>query len=142
MSKVLNYTIESDDPNNYSLIQTWLPNPATPFTKLTVTALTTQCSIVVIDQDDYIAIDGRKYYVDEEYSNLNAESVVGILERMLLGSGVEVNLLPSNRLEFIGSHYFIIDDATYNMKLVTGLYNTEFPVSTDGMYSVQSIGFY
>jgi hypothetical protein len=141
MSKILYYTIESENEANYANIQTWLPNPTTQFTKLTVTALTTQCSIVVLDTDDYIIIDDVKYEIEEEYCNLSAESVVYVLNELLVGV-CEIKLTYSNRLQFIKEGRFIINDASYRMKQITGLYNTTFPIVIHNVFHVPSTGFY
>src|SRR5215469_3183376 len=112
MSRILNYTIESENEEDYSTITTWLPNPPTLLTKLTITALTTQCSIVVLDTHDWIKIDGVEYPVEHQYTNLSGEALIGILNDILEDSEAKVDLLPSNRLEFKHENC-TINDATY-----------------------------
>jgi hypothetical protein len=141
MSKILYYTIESENEADNSNIQTWLPNPTTQLTKLTVTALTTKCSIVVLDTEDYIIIDDVKYQIEEEYCSLSAESAVYVLNELLEGV-CEIKLTYSDRLQFIKAGRFVINDASYRMKQITGLYNTTFPIVVDNVFRVPSTGFY
>ena len=54
MTRELTYTIISNNEDDYSEIHTCLEAPLTPITKLTITGLTTLCSIILLDQNDYI----------------------------------------------------------------------------------------
>ena len=54
------YTIISDSEDDYSTIHTCLEAPLAPITKLTITGLTTLCSIVLLDEKDYIEIRAAK----------------------------------------------------------------------------------
>ena len=82
MSRELQYTIVSENENDYSKIHTCLEAPTTPITKLTITGLTTLCTIVVLDENDYIEIDRTKYYIKESYTNINSITLAGILTNL------------------------------------------------------------
>jgi hypothetical protein len=142
MSKLLRYTIESNDENDYSTIRTCLPTPATQYTKLTVTALTTQCSIVVLNDTDYITINGQQYFIKTDYAGLSSESLVAILNDLLYGSGIVINLSITEQLISTTNGECVIEAATYNMKQITGLYNTELPLKFTDKFIVPSVGFY
>ena len=57
----LDYTVCSTDPNHYNRINCNLPAPVTRYCSLTVTCLTANCDIVVLNEDDYITINGKRY---------------------------------------------------------------------------------
>ena len=78
MSRELQYTIVSENENDYLKIHTCLEAPTTPITKLTITDLTTLCTIVVLDEKDYIEIDRKKYYINESYTNINSITLADI----------------------------------------------------------------
>jgi len=135
MSKELQYTIVSENENDYSKIHTCLEAPTTPITKLTITGLTTLCTIVVLDENDYIEIDRKKYYIKESYTNINSITLAGILTNLFKQADetIVVSVDNSNRLQFKDSEKdeFLISSASYNMKQITGLYNTTFPIRVD-----------
>jgi len=63
----INYTITSGDINNYSMIRESLLAPHTQMTEFIVTGLTTMCSFVILDEDDFIefVLYSRAESVDE-----------------------------------------------------------------------------
>ena len=143
MTRELTYTIISNNENDYSEIHTCLEAPHAPITKLTITGLTTLCSIIHIDQNDYIQIGYSKYYFKDSYTNLNSMSLSQLMIELLKDLKIDVSIDNSNRLKFKGENGFQITDASYNVKQITGLYNTEFPISVETAgYSVKSVGFY
>ena len=79
MTKELTYTTISNNEDDYSEFHTCLEAPLAPITKLTITGLTTICSIILLDQNDYIEIGDHKYYFKDSYTNLNSMSLSQIL---------------------------------------------------------------
>ena len=114
--------------------------------ELTITGLTTLCTIVVLHENDYIDINGKEYYLNKSYTNLNSTSHSSLLTDLLKECKIIVSVDHSNRLNFRKEYdaQFFIYGMSYNMKQITGMYNTPFPIRVDtkGGYSVQSVGFY
>ena len=145
MFETLQYTLHSINEDNYSLIETCLEAPPYPLTKLTVNGLTTICSMILLDDNDYIEIDDEKYYIYEYYSDLNAISVSLLLSKLLEDIWIKVYTDNVNRLVFESTALldFSITGASYNMKQVTGLYNSRFPIiSNDNIIYMKSLGFF
>jgi hypothetical protein len=139
----------SKDESDYGFIHTNLEAPQTKMVKLTISAFVTICSIVVLDSEDYIEIDNEQYFIADEFTDLNPISLADILTGLLQQENIEVEVSNSNRLEFHkstlltdGSVEFEITGASYRMKLITGMYNTEFPIQGEGLIKIQSVGFY
>ena len=97
MTKELTYTIISNNEDDYSEIHTCLETPLAPITKLTITGLTTLCSIILLDQNDYIEIGDHKYYFKDSYTNLNSMSLSQILIELLKEEKIVVYVDNSNR---------------------------------------------
>ena len=55
-NETIDYTICSYDPEHYNRIDVNLPSPQTRNAKMIITSLTTKCSIVVLNNDDFIQI--------------------------------------------------------------------------------------
>ena len=72
MTPLIDYTISSYDYNHYNRIDINLPSPPSRRVSMIVTSLTTKCSIVVIENDDYIQINGKKYVFNNMYTDLNS----------------------------------------------------------------------
>jgi hypothetical protein len=149
MNKI-HYTIISSNEDDYSIVKTCLEKPHTQLSKLTITGLTTLCSIVVLDKNDYIDINNIRFQVKEEYTNLNSTSLVEILSNLIDNhpSKLSISVFSdnTNRLEFEhdNEEEFTITDASYGMKQITGLYGSELPLKSDdrGRIMVKSVGFY
>ena len=80
--------------------------------------------------------------------NINSITLAGILTNLFKQDDetIVVSVDNSNRLQFKDSEKdeFLISSASYNMKQITGLYNTTFPVRVheNSVYTVPSVGFY
>ena len=91
-NETIDYTICSYDPEHYNRIDVNLPSPQTRNAKMIITSLTTKCSIVVLNNDDFIQITViRKEKAEfkrfnytlnfkSSYTNLNVESFVELLK--------------------------------------------------------------
>ncbi len=62
----INYTIISTDETNYAFVLTNLPTPDAPMTTITITSLTANCTIVVLDIDDYIIVNSLNLWYDPD----------------------------------------------------------------------------
>ena len=129
----LDYTVCSTDPNHYNRINCNLPAPVTRYCSLTVTCLTANCDIVVLNEDDYITINGKRYSLKSDYSNLNSETLASLLNTVFSQNKLNINVSIDNarRFVFVSGQSFTINTMTYNFQLMTGFYNTSFPVYSD-----------
>ena len=66
------YTINSTDPNHYNRIHASLDIPNTEYSMFQVAELTTKCSIIILNKEDYFKINDKKYYFTTEYTDLNS----------------------------------------------------------------------
>ena len=115
---IINWTVVTDDEENYGFIKTRIQAPWKHKTDLTITGLTCLCTIVVLDVGDYITIDGNKYVINDEFTNLNAITLAEILNE-LFADVYSVEVSNAETLIFRGCN--TIDDASYQMKQVCGI---------------------
>ena len=149
----IDYTICSTDESHYNRINCNLTAPVTKYSAMTVTCLTANCDIVVLNSWDYIVIDGKQYSFETEYTNLNSETFVGLLNDLFDKKGVtyKAQLDSANRFKLICDKQFVIERMTYHFRLITGFYQSEYenmPLYSDyndeqQMYYVRanSVGF-
>ena len=146
-SELIDYTVSSSDPNNYNKIYCNLTAPHTKYSIMTITCLTTNCNIVVLDKGDYIMIDSIKYEFNDAYTNMNLEGFVELLRDITINNkhedetmnndkvilsvnGVDLYIDNTGRLCFTSDREFIINDASYNVKLITGMYHQKLPIQS------------
>ena len=144
-SGLIDYTVSSSDPNNYNKIFCNLTAPSTKYSIMTITCLTTNCNIVVLDKGDYIVMDGIKYEFNDAYTNMNIEGFVELLrditikdkqedetmknDKVILSvNGVDLYIDNTGRLCFTSDREFEINDASYNVKMITGMYHMNLPL--------------
>jgi hypothetical protein len=134
------YTIASDNPNDYSYIRTSLHPPPTVMSEMVVSNITTQHSFRTLSREDYIAIElnrkVRRHHFTQRYSNLTQAKFIKILSQML-GSGFIVEFDEEKRFIICTKPMvpFKIIDMSYNVKILTGLYNTTFPIISTAAHS-------
>ena len=131
--KSFDYTISSTDCNSNSTIHANLSNPQTEYCKMTITSLTTMANIVVLAKGDYIKINGTRFVVSDDYSEISATSLTEYLNAL-----VNNTIENDNALEFYCDHCsriyvhstanFTFEDCSYNMRLLLGLTNVELPL--------------
>ena len=114
----LDYTVCSTDSEHYNRINCNLTAPITRYSSLTVTCLTCNCDIVVLNEDDYITINGKRYSLKTEYSNLNSETLAALLNNLFIKSELNVTATvdSARRFVFKSSSSFVINNITYNYK--------------------------
>ena len=136
------YTITSET-DDYSTIHACLQSPRYPLTKFMVTTLTTKCAIVVLEEGDYIEINNQKYYIGNQFSDLNVVTLCDLLNKVIVSSGVNVEYDYCYRLVFAAEEDFTITDASYNVRQVSGIFNTHLPLaSKDKIITINSVGNY
>lgn len=156
-SELIDYTVSSTDPNNYNKIFCNLTAPPTKYSIMTITCLTTNCNIIVLNKDDYIIINDIKYQFKDNYTNINLEAFIELLKELtqngvaaegeinpLSLNGIDFYIDNTSRLYFFSERPFVINDASYNVKLITGIYHQNLPLTSSfnpetDKYYVQAI---
>ena len=169
-NETIDYTICSYDPEHYNRIDVNLPSPQTRNAKMIITSLTTKCSIVVLNNDDFIQITvirkekapfGAADEVLNEfkrfnytlnfkssYTNLNVESFVELLKEQTSSIGIIPEIDYTGRIILTSKLYnFMITNASYNVIQLLGIYNQTLPISGEhknGSWSLacSSVGNY
>lgn len=140
------YTISSVDYEHNNRIYTNIVGPQTEYCKLTITSLTTMANFVVLDKSDYITINAHTYRVQEDFSDVNTASLVEYLNGLLQSSGVEAYYDSCSRVYFTSrsNEELVINDCSYNLKLMLGLVNVSLPLSNNGqgMLLCPDVGLY
>lgn len=130
----LDYTVCSTDQKHYNRIRCNLTAPITQYAKMIVTFLIANCDIVVLTENDYITITELKetniYYADTKYKDLDTGTFTTLLKEKFLPLLEHISLNESGRLVIRHNHEFVIEDMSYNFKLLTGFYNTIFPIES------------
>ena len=130
--KKIDYTISSTDHTKNSVIYTNLAAPLTEFCRMTITSLTTMANIVVLSKEDYFVLNGVKYCIDNDYSEVSASSLTESLNVLLQSTyGVTDTQFfydTCSRIYISSTSELTLTDCSYNLKLLLGLVNVEFSV--------------
>ena len=145
----LDFTVCSTDPKHYNRISTNLTAPITKYSKLIVSSLVVNNDIVVLNADDYIQINGVQYCLGKQYTSLsNGETLMALLSSLFdeKEANITASIDEANRCVFKSIKPFYIERMTYNFTLLTGFYNSTFPIyadSIDDEYFIrsESVGF-
>ena len=147
LNEIIDYTIFSFDTENYNKIDLNLPSPPSRKAKFIVSSITTKCSIVVIENDDFIQIDNKKYYFNNQYTDINSTSFVTLLNDIIKDSGVKPYLDATSRIVLESDSNFVITNISYNIIQMIGFYDQILPIYssknfTSNKYEIiaQSIG--
>ena len=122
------YTVNSTDFNHYNRIFVNLEPPVSEYSVFTVSELTTKCSILILSTSDYFTINGKQYFFQNDYTDLNSESFVEIVDDMIADDGYYCELDTSSRVHFFAQNEFLLEDMTYNCKLLFGLIDIALPI--------------
>jgi hypothetical protein len=137
------YTINSTDEDHYNQIFINLQGPLTQLCNLTVTSLTANCSIVVLQADDYLTINGHKFTFDDDYTNLNPDTFADLLNKKiatpfsLLTVPIKFKFSTDycKRINISCENDEIhITDCSYNVALLLGLNREKLPLSGTKLY--------
>ena len=141
----MDYTISSVDYKHNNRIYTNITAPHTEFCKMTITSLTTMANFVVLDTSDYIVINGRRYNIQEDFSDVNTASLVEYLNGVLTINKIEVYYDSCSRVYFSSTdtNDISIDECSYTLRLMLGLVNVELPLQTNsGTLLCPDVGLY
>ena len=133
------YTLSSTDPEHYNRVQAKLPIEYTEkFVNITVTSLTSNCNIEVMNENDYIEflIDDKltKVFM-KPYSKLTTASLPYVLQDIFTTANIKITATISDldTLILTSDNKFYITDMSYNMKLITGFYSLKqnnYPIAS------------
>ena len=133
------YTLSSTDPEHYNRVQAKLPIEYTEkFVNITVTSLTSNCNIEVMNENDYI-----EFLIDDQltkvfmkpYSKLTTASLPYVLQDIFTTANINITATISDldTLILTSDNKFYITDMSYNMKLITGFYSLKqnsYPIAS------------
>ena len=132
--QTLDYTICSTDYNHNNRIYTNLSPPRTEYCKMTITTLTTMANFIVLDKSDYFIINGVKYCIDSDFSDINVSSLTEYLNQIVNDTSNPNELTfyydTCSRIYITSLHEFVLTECSYNLKLLLGLVNVELPLSS------------
>ena len=128
MSNEYIYTINSTDPEHYNRIKANLDMPNTEYSVFQVSELTAKCSILILTSSDYFQINDKRYQFTTDYTDLNSESFVEIVDDMIANDGYYCELDTASRIHFFADNEFEINDASYNVKILMGLHDIKLPL--------------
>ena len=135
------FYLKSTDPNDYGTIK-FSANP--PLGKepllFRINQINTVSAFLVTTKDDYIELTinnvAHKYYFTNK-GDYDRTALYQQIQKVLPDS-ITVYLNEMNTLTFSSKNDFKITDASHRIKLLTGLYNTTFPItaikSSDNQY--------
>ena len=122
------YTVNSTDPEHYNRLFCSLDIPNTELSVFSVTELTTKCSILILTTKDYFTINNKRYFFVQDYTDLNSESFVEIVDDMIANDGYYCELDTASRIHFFAVNEFELGEMTYNCKLLFGLHDIDTPI--------------
>lgn len=98
--EVLDYTISSVDYEHNNRIYTNISAPHTEFCKMTITSLTTMANFVVLNTSDYIVINGKRYVIKEDFSDVDTASLCQYLNGLMQQDNIAVYYDSCSRIYF------------------------------------------
>ena len=104
------------------VLNAFIAAPADCELEVVCTSFTAQTSIVILERTDYISINGIRYYFDDEYIEMYEETFLMLLANMLSPVSVNVAITNTHLIQFSSDDEFEIDDMSYNVKLLTGMF--------------------
>ena len=86
------------------------------------TSFTAQTSIVILEKTDYISVNGSRFHFDDDYIEMYEETFLILLANLLAPADITVSLTNTHLIKFSSEKEFEIDDMSYNVKLLTGMF--------------------
>jgi len=164
---MLYYDFKSKDPDRYDIVEACLPVPPSNMCNLVVSSLTTFCSFIVLDEEDYFKF--KVWKTDDDvrdlvcsfgtYHDIDKESFKSIFNAALTsmvnvinvfiptgGSRVNVNIEYSDdgRVKMVSTHKIQIVEVSYRLKLLLGMYDMILPleIAANGTYIMKSLPYF
>ena len=104
------------------VLNAFIAAPSDCYLDVVCTSFTAQTSIVILEKTDYISINGTRYYFDEEYIEMDEMTFIVLLANLLASTNITVSLTNTHLIQFSSDEEFEIDDMSYNVKLLTGMF--------------------
>ena len=139
---ILLYTITTKNPESYNSITTYLQSPQGRYCKLTLNTMTTKACFALLTPDDYIVLNGMKYYWEDTYSEIPPGGFVDLFNQLFPDKNILSSITHAGTINFTGTLPFILNDMSYNAKLISGFYNQTFPIEAEwnnGYYIVKGL---
>lgn len=162
----MEYTIASTDENHYNRIRVNLPLPSWKYSNVMITSCVCNCNILVMKKGDYIDFTIKDHEVSEGQSPIgvaykltitanitdikSAQTLIATLPSISNLNNVPISFTVNTdeRITIYSQYEFTINDMSYNMKLILGMYNKiEFPISSTlnnstYIYNIKSVGYF
>ena len=151
----MDYTIASTDPKHFNRIKVNLPPPSWGYSNVTITSCVTNCSMILLKSGDYIdfTIDNNDYklLITTNVTNLSsAQSFIATLPSISNSRDIPIEFIVNTdeRISLTSDSEFTINNMSYNMKIVLGLYyNTKLPlcskpIDTKHVFNIQAVGYF
>ena len=136
MDLVIKFTEHSRNPSNYGKLHANLRTPFTQYATLIIDSLTTNACIEVLNSSDYIVFNDLNDHIttimfNDSYTSLNANTVSTLLNDLLSAANSTIRTIVdnTNRIVFINDSVFQIQECSYNVKSVFGLYDQQLPIN-------------
>ena len=144
---IIKFTEFSRNPNSYEQIHSNLRVPYTQYSTLIIDSLTTNSCFEVLNTNDYLKfnVSGTDLTLtfDENYSDLNAESLATLLDEKLKSDNIGCSVDYTNRIRFNYSGNFALVDASYNVRTLLGIFDQTLPInSKNGVIQCEGVGHY
>ncbi len=124
--------LQSNDPDSYSTIKFGTSiDLGSKYIKYRITSLSTIASFTILDEDDYITINGVK----QSFTTTSSYDVLPTIPDMT------VTKQSDGRVLFTADNAFTIDDASHRVKLLFGLYDTTLPTTSATSLTSNSVSY-
>ena len=139
MSKYILYQLCSNDPENYGELTF---NPIIPWNceqvEYRIKSVNTFANFMITTTDDYITINDLTIYFPNQ-SSYDIDELADTLTSLLSASSVSIVMNNSRTLTFSSISEFEIANASHRVKLLLGLFDCSFPISStlnDELYTL------
>ena len=130
MTKYLLYQLCSNDPSNYGELTF---QPIIPWNceqvEYRIKSVNTFANFMITTTDDFIVINETTIYFPNQ-SNYDIDELADTLASILSASSVSVVMNNSGTLTFSSISEFKITNASHRVKLLLGLFDCSFPISS------------
>ena len=120
------YYISSTDPENYGTVYYSITPIVVQPVQVRITGIQYTASFSITTTDDYVELDGEKYYFPECGDYVSA--VLPMRLQYVMNNKVKVSMNDRGLLVYSSVDVNKITDASHRARLLMGLYHTDFPI--------------
>ena len=131
------YYFSSTDPSCYGTVYGKITPLVAQPVQVRVSSIQYQANFSITTEEDYIKMD-EKYFYFPECGFYIVDSLPQILTSAFNGE-VKVTLLNTGLLQFQSDIYEQITDASHRVKLLLGLYHSNFPINIKETWTAPSV---